>query len=262
GVGTFTRPGLPLEPGEPAINPVPRRMLTEHLEGIAAECGHTGGFTVTVAVDDGERIAERTMNPRLGIRGGISILGTTGIVRPFSCAAYIASIHQAIDVARANGRRRIACCTGRTSEAAARAAWGLDDTALVEMGDAFGAALKYLRRNPLPEVMLAAGFAKLGKFAAGHPDTHSRRCAVDFDFLADQARAAGADEALAARVAAANTSIEALDHCRAAGVELGDRIAAAGAERARRYLPAETRLEVRAVDRQGAVVGTAGGGTP
>ncbi|SFD17141.1 cobalt-precorrin-5B (C1)-methyltransferase [Thiohalospira halophila DSM 15071] len=257
GVGTVTRPGLPVPAGEPAINPVPRRMLTEHLERVAAEAGHPGGFEVTVGVDDGERIAERTMNPRLGIRGGISILGTTGIVRPFSCSAYIASIHQAIEVARSNGLQRVAACTGGTSEDFARRQYGLEDLALIEMGDAFGAVLKYLRRRPLPALLLVAGFGKLSKFAAGHLDTHSRKSAIDLDFLARQAAEASADAALCERITASNTSIEALDACREAGVPLGNRIATLARDRAGAYLPAGTGIEVCAVDRNGEQVGLA-----
>ncbi|SCX78410.1 cobalt-precorrin-5B (C1)-methyltransferase [Thiohalorhabdus denitrificans] len=259
GVGTVTRSGLPVPPGEPAINPVPRQMITEYLQEVAAELGHPGGFTVTVGVDGGERIAQRTMNPRLGIEGGISILGTTGIVRPFSCSAYIASIHQAIDVARANGLGRVACCTGGTSEAAAQAHYGLDDMALIEMGDLFGAALKYLRQHPIPAVVLMAGFGKLSKFADGHLDTHSRKCAIDLAGLAAEAEQLGAGGELVARVADANTAMEALAACQEAGLPLADRVCARAWVQARRLLPATTALEVCAVDRRGRVVGQAAG---
>ncbi|MFA9460452.1 cobalt-precorrin-5B (C(1))-methyltransferase [Thiohalorhabdus methylotrophus] len=261
GVGTVTRPGLQVPAGEPAINPVPRQMIAAHLEAVAGELDHAGGFAVTVGVDGGERIAERTMNPRLGIVGGLSILGTTGIVRPFSCAAYIASIHQAIDVARSNGIRRVACCTGGTSEAAASDRYGLDDMALIEMGDLFGAALKYLRQHPIPTVVLAAGFGKLSKFAAGHLDTHSRKCAIDLAGLATEAADLGADNALAERIAAANTTMEALEACREAGVPLADRICARAWDQARRRLSDHSGLEVCAVDRDGRVLGHAAGGT-
>ncbi|WP_026333131.1 cobalt-precorrin-5B (C(1))-methyltransferase [Thioalkalivibrio sp. ALM2T] len=258
GVGTVTRTGLMLPPGEPAINPVPRQMISDHLERLARELGHPGGFRVTVSVDGGEHIARRTMNPRLGILGGISILGTTGIVRPFSCSAYIASIHQAVDVARANGLTQVACCTGGTSERVARERYGLDEMGLVEMGDFFGAVLKYLRRQPLPRVSLVAGFGKLSKFAAGHPDTHSRSSAIDLDFIAASAEAVGADAALARHIRGCNTSIEALAACEEAGVALGDRIAALALEQARGYRLSDSVLDVVAVDRQGRVVGTAG----
>ncbi|MGC3832973.1 cobalt-precorrin-5B (C(1))-methyltransferase CbiD [Moritella viscosa] len=108
GVGIVTREGLALAVGEPAINPVPRQMMTEHLQFMAAEHDYKGGFEVAVGVENGEQIALKTMNGRLGIVGGLSILGVSGIVRPFSCSAYIASIFQGMDVATTNGYTHIA----------------------------------------------------------------------------------------------------------------------------------------------------------
>jgi cobalt-precorrin-5B (C1)-methyltransferase len=172
GVGTVTRPGLPILPGEPAINPTPRRMMAEHLQGLAVEQAYSGGFAVIIGVENGAKLAGRTLNPRLGIVGGLSILGTTGIVRPFSCSAYIASIHQAIDVARANGLRHLAACTGASSEQAMRRHYQLPDMALIEMGDFAGAVLKYLKKAPVERLSLAGGFGKFSKLAAGHLDQH------------------------------------------------------------------------------------------
>ena len=255
GVGTVTRDGLVLAVGEPAINPVPRQMLTDHLNDIAVECGHTGGFAVTVGVDQGERIAERTMNARLGILGGLSILGTTGIVRPFSCAAFVSSIHQSVDVALANGFPHIAGATGSTSEALARDRYGLSDQEVVEMGDLIGALLKYVRHHPVPRLTLSGGFGKLGKFACGHLDTHSRKASVDFEDLADSARSAGADQALIDHIRQCNTSMEVLTACQRADVPIAERICERAAERARAYLPVETSLDVCAVDRRGALAG-------
>ena len=260
GVGVVTRSGLPVAVGEPAINPVPRRMITDHVLEAAAALGHGGGFVVTVGIDDGERIAERTMNGRLGIQGGLSILGTTGIVRPFSCAAYIASIHQSIDVARSNGIAHVACCTGGSSEALARTRYGLDDMALIEMGDLIGGVFKYLKRHPVPRVTLAGGFGKLSKFAAGHTDTHSRKCAIDLHGLSLEAAELGADSQMQVRMNACNTSIEALSLCQQAGIPLGDRVCARAFDQARRYLAADITLDVCAVDRGGRLVGTAEAG--
>jgi cobalt-precorrin-5B (C1)-methyltransferase len=259
GVGTVTREGLVLDVGEPAINPVPRRMLTDHLTDLATENGYTGGLAVTVGVDDGERIAQHTMNGRLGILGGLSILGTTGIVRPFSCAAFVSSIHQAVDVARANRLDHVAGCTGSTSETVARERYGLGDSALVEMGDLVGALLKYVRHHPVPRLSLAGGFGKLGKFACGHLDTHSRKAGVDFDYLAETARAVGADDALVESIRGCNTSMEVLSTCERAGVPIAERICRDAADRARQYLPAETSLDVLAVDRKGALAGAVEG---
>ncbi|XOZ32524.1 cobalt-precorrin-5B (C(1))-methyltransferase [Halomonadaceae bacterium KBTZ08] len=259
GVGTVTRSGLPVAVGEPAINPVPRRLITEHLETVASDTGYEGGFRVTVGIDGGEAIARNTMNPKLGIEGGLSVLGTTGIVRPFSCSAFIASIHQSVDVARANGLTHIAGCTGGTSESFVQGQFGLEEGAIVEMGDMFGALLKYLKKHPLPRVTLASGFGKLSKFAAGEPDTHSARCAIDFDFIADQALAAGAGTELADWVRTANTSIEALEACQQAGVPLGDRVAGMGLARMRDYLPDNPHLTVCGVSRRGELIGFAEG---
>jgi len=213
GVGIVTRPGLPIPVGEPAINPAPRRMIVEHLTRLAAEYDHRGGFEVTIGVGNGAELAQKTLNPRLGIVGGLSILGTTGIVRPFSCSAYIASIRQAIDVARqaidvarANGLVHVAACTGATSEQTMRAHYSLSDMALIEMGDFAGAVLKHLQRAPIPRLSLAGGFGKISKLAAGHLDLHSRSSSVDLALLATEAAALGADAALQDAVRAANTS--------------------------------------------------------
>lgn len=167
GVGTVTRPGLVLGVGEPAINPVPRKMISDHLSLLAAETGYAGGFDVTVNVEGGEALALKTMNPRLGILGGLSILGTSGIVRPFSCAAYIASIHQGIDVARTNGYLHIAACTGNASEDTMRRVYDLPEIALIEMGDFVGAVLKHLRKVPVDKLSLCGGSARSANWRPG-----------------------------------------------------------------------------------------------
>ncbi len=116
GVGTVTKPGLPLDVGEPAINPVPRQMMRDHVAIVADRFGDPADVLIEISVADGAEIATHTWNPRLGILGGISILGTTGIVVPYSCAAWIDSIRRGVDVARAAGRQHVAGCTGSTSE--------------------------------------------------------------------------------------------------------------------------------------------------
>ncbi|XUZ85374.1 cobalt-precorrin-5B (C(1))-methyltransferase [Streptomyces sp. HD1123-B1] len=258
GVGTVTRPGLPLEVGEPAINPVPRQMMRDHVASVAARCGGTGDVEVEISVDHGEEIARSTWNPRLGILGGLSVLGTTGIVVPYSCSAWIDSIRRGVDVARAAGRRHVAGCTGSTSEKVAVAVHGLPEDALLDMGDFAGAVLKYLRRHPVDRLTVAGGFAKLSKLAAGHLDLHSSRSQVDKDFLARLARQGGADEELTAAVANANTGLEALQLCAARGVPLGDLVAAAARGTALGVLRgAPVAVDVICVDRAGTVVGRA-----
>ena len=257
GVGKVTRMGLTLPVGEPAINPVPRRMMTEHLTELATECGYAGGFEVTIGVEGGAELALKTMNPRLGIVGGLSILGTTGIVRPFSCSAYIASIHQGIDVARANGYAHIAACTGNASEDAMRAHYGLADIALIEMGDFVGAVLKHLRRAPVERLSVCGGFGKLSKLAAGHLDLHSRHSSIDLAQLAGWAAEQGADASLQAAIRAANTSQQAMVLACEQGVQLGDIVCAHALAVARDIVPPEVAVEMFAIDRQGQIVGVA-----
>jgi len=188
---------------------------------------------------------------------GLSILGTTGIVRPFSCSAYIASIHQGIDVARANGYRHIAACTGNQSEDAMRERYQLPDIALVEMGDFVGAVLKHLRRAPVERLSICGGFGKMSKLASGHMDLHSRNSSIDLPQLAVWAADAGARDALQASIRAANTSQEALVLARAEGVALGDIVCARARDVAIGVLPEGIEVETFAIDRQGRIVGAA-----
>jgi cobalt-precorrin-5B (C1)-methyltransferase len=255
GVGTVTKPGLPIPPGEPAINPVPRRMIAQALEEVAAAHGVGPDLVITVSVPGGERLARQTWNPRLGIVGGISILGTTGIVRPFSCAAWIASIHRGVDVARATGMTHVIGATGATSEAAARELHGLEQESCLDMGDFAGGLLKYLARHPVPRLTVAGGIGKMAKLAQGAMDLHSGRSQVDFARLAQLAARAGADPA---PVAAAGTALEALE---AAGPRLAQAVAEdalAVVRRALRDAPVEA--EIIVVARDGAVIGRAGWG--
>jgi len=257
GVGTVTREGLALAVGEPAINPIPRKMMKEHLEEIAGEFNYQGGFSVTVAIENGDNLALKTMNPRLGILGGLSILGTTGIVRPFSCAAYIASIHQGIDVARANGIKHIAASTGNQSETAIREKYQLSEMALIEMGDFVGAVLKYLKKAPVERLSLCGGFGKISKLAQGHLDLHSRASSIDFSFLEELATDAGASEVLRENILKSNTSIEALNHCQKAQVDLAHLVCRQAMKQVRKIIPSDIVLDLWVVNRQGQIVGSA-----
>src|SRR5499427_721906 len=165
GVGTVTRPGLPLPPGEPAINPVPRKMIRDAIGEVVTAVGCAGDVEVEIAIPNGEALAAHTLNARLGIVGGLSILGTTGIVVPYSCSAWIASIHSGIDVARAAGLTHLVGSTGANSETAAQKLYDLPEIALIDMGDFVGGMLKYLRRHPVPRVTIAGGVAKMTKLA-------------------------------------------------------------------------------------------------
>jgi cobalt-precorrin-5B (C1)-methyltransferase len=259
GVGTVTRAGLPIAPGEPAINPVPRRMISEVIAELAAAHGEAGDVEVEISVPDGEALARKTWNPRLGIVGGLSILGTTGIVHPFSCSAWIASIHQGIDVARAAGLAHVAGATGSTSEAAVKALYKLPDEALLDMGDFVGGMLKYLRAHPVPRVTVAGGFGKLTKMAQGAMDLHSGRSQVDFDWLAARMRELAGDVDLDAQVRGANTAVEVEALARGRGVDLAGEVARLAREAGVRVLRgAKVALDVVVVSRDGEVIGRAG----
>jgi cobalt-precorrin-5B (C1)-methyltransferase len=257
GVGTVTRPGLPLPIGEPAINPVPREMMRQALAEVASAQGVAADAEITISVPNGAEIAKHTWNPRLGILGGISILGTTGVVHPYSCSAWIASIQQGIDVCRANGVAHAAACTGSTSEAAIRRLYGLADFAFIDMGDFAGGTLKYLKRHPLPRLTIAGGFAKLSKLADGAMDLHSGRSEIDREQLAGALAELGAGEEILAATRQANTANEILELARRQGLPLGDAIARRAKTKALDMLDGQTAVEVIIVDRQGEIVGRA-----
>lgn len=258
GVGTITLPGLPLPVGEPAINPVPRQLMREAVENLAGRHGRPADVAIEISVDHGEELARKTWNPRLGILGGLSILGTTGIVVPYSCSAWIDSIRRGIDVALAMGHPHVAGCTGSTSERIVMGEYPLPNEAMLDMGDFAGAVLKYLRRHPVPRLTLAGGFAKMSKLAAGQMDLHSGRSQVDMAFLADLARDAGASPALAESVSAAPTGLFALQRCQAHGVFLGDAVALAARDAALAVLRgAPVAVDTLCIDRAGVIVGRA-----
>lgn len=258
GVGTITRAGLPLPPGEPAINPVPRQIISAALGEVSAETGFPADVEVEISIPGGEEMARHTLNGRLGILGGLSILGTTGIVVPYSCSAWIHSIHRGIDVALAAGLSHIAGATGRTSEEAVAAHHGLAEIALVDMGDFVGGMLKYLRRHPVARVTIAGGVGKITKLAQGLLDLHSRRGAVDLPALAVIAREAGGDEGLVTAIAGANNAAEAFTLAGTDGIALADAVARKAQAIAMGVVEgAGIDVELLVYDRQGRLVGSA-----
>ncbi len=258
GVGTITRPGLPLPPGEPAINPVPRQMIRDAIAEVAAAAGRPADAEVEVAIPGGAELAAKTLNARLGIVGGLSILGTTGIVVPYSCSAWIHSIHRGIDVARAAGLTHIVGATGASSEAAAQKLYGFPDIALIDMGDFVGGMLKYLRNHPVPRVTIAGGVGKMTKLAQGLTDLHSKRGEVDRTRLASFAEAAGGSAHLRARIMAANNAAEAFMLAQSESIALGDEVARAAQVTAERVVDGrDIAIEIVLFDRDGALVGHA-----
>jgi cobalt-precorrin-5B (C1)-methyltransferase len=258
GVGTVTRPGLPVAPGEPAINPVPRRMIAQAITEVATASGRAADAEVEISIPGGEALAAKTLNARLGIIGGLSILGTTGIVVPYSCSAWIASIHSGIDVARAAGLNHIVGSTGANSEAAAKKLYGMADIALIDMGDFVGGMLKYLRRHPVPRVTIAGGVAKMTKLAQGLTDLHSKRGEVDLAMLAKFAKTAGAGDQVERDIAAANTAAQAFAIAQAAGIALGDQVARAAQDTAANIVAGTgIAIEIVLFDREQTLAGRA-----
>ncbi len=239
GVGRVTKPGLPIPVGEPAINPVPRWMIDRAVREAWKEYEGTGPVRVEVQVfvPRGEEIAKKTLNPRLGILGGISILGTTGLVKPYSHAAYRATIVSGLKVARAAGLRDVFLSTGGKSE---RFLQGLfphhPEEAFVQMGDYVGFSIPRAVRMRFDRLVIGAFFGKAVKMAQGFEHTHASEGAVDFGSLAEWGEEEAKDALLSRRIAEANTAREVLElisghpsgHAliHRVGVEMGDRLRA------------------------------------
>ena len=187
GIGRVTKPGLAVAVGEPAINPVPLRMITEAVRGEFSVVCLPQLLTVTVSIPNGEALAQKTLNARLGIVGGLSILGTTGIVTPISARAWTDTIDTAINVALAGGCSTVVLATGRTSELAAQQRLGSDlpEEAYVLMGDYVGHALRACAAKAVRQVVLAGQFAKLLKIGCGHQQTHVSSSELDLSTLAE-----------------------------------------------------------------------------
>lgn len=212
GVGRVTKPGLPIPVGEAAINPVPRRMIRKEVQEILEEHGVIRGIKVVISVPDGEEIAKKTLNGRLGIIGGISILGTRGTVVPFSTSAYKASIIQALQVARAADCTHTVLTTGGRSEKyAMKLNPGLREESFIQMGDFVGFSLLHAKRLGMTTISLVGMIGKFSKVAQGVMMVHSKSAAVDFSFLAGVAAESGAASDLLQAILACNTATQAAD---------------------------------------------------
>lgn len=256
GVGTVTLEGLPIPPGEPAINPVPRQMMRQAVSEVMGR--DDVDLVIRVGIEDGEKIARRTMNGRLGIVGGLSVLGTTGIVVPFSCAAWINSIHRGIDVARALGLTHVAAATGDTSEKAVQALYGLPEQGLIDMGDFVGGTLKYLKKHPIPRITIAGGIAKMAKLGQGLADLHSSRGSVDHTWLAERMREAGGAAEDIDLAVNANTVVQIHELAAAKNLPFADVIASHAQAAAALMLDnCDVALEVCVFDRSGGLIGHA-----
>jgi len=218
GVATVTKPGLGLEVSAPAVNPVPRRNITEM---VAEEIDGSSyrGAVVTIRVPGGEEMAKKTTNARLGLIGGISILGTSGIVKPYSTAAYRASVVQAIDVARERGIDELVLTTGGKSEAYAMKLYPyLPEEAFIQVGDFVGTAIRHAARRSVRIARIVGMIGKLSKMADGKTMTHAAGSEVNMDLLASIAAELGARDEVLAQIRAANTARHVLELCAAEGL--------------------------------------------
>lgn len=216
GVATVTKPGLGLDVGAPAINPVPRRNITEMVREELHPLSPETGAVVTISVPGGEEMAKQTLNARLGLVGGISILGTTGIVKPYSTAAYKASVVQGIDVARNRGIDELVLTTGGKSEAyAMKLHPHLPEEAFIQVGDFIGTGVKHCARRQAKRAIVVGMMGKLSKMANGKMQTHAAGSEVNLELLAELAHELGATDEIVAQIRGANTARHVLELCAA-----------------------------------------------
>ena len=212
GVGRVTKPGLEVEPGQPAINPGPQKMITQAIEAMLKKHHQAGTVHTEIFVPRGKELAEKTLNARLGILDGISILGTTGVVRPMSHDAFIATIESALSVARACGLKRVVLTTGRRSERFAQECWGrISPEAFIQIGDFFKLSLASAAKRGFEHITLAVFFGKALKMAQGVPHTHAAKSSLTLDKLAGWTLEITKDFALSRKISAANTARQAFE---------------------------------------------------
>ncbi len=210
GVGIVTKPGLEIPPGEPAINLGPQKMIRQSVEQVLSLYGRDHGVQVEVFVENGEVLAQKTLNHRLGIEGGLSILGTTGLVKPLSHAAYTATIESAMSVARACGTDHIVLTTGRRTEKHAQAFYtGLPEEAFIQIGDFFQMSMDCVAKTGFSQTTLAVFFGKALKMAQGIPHTHAAKSRLTMEWLAERVGKITGDSKLAGEVLGANTARQA-----------------------------------------------------
>lgn len=255
GIGVVTLPGLGLEVGGPAINPVPRRNIVDNVRTAGSRIFQAGdGLEVILSVPGGEEMAKKTLNNRLGILGGISILGTTGIVRPYSTAAFRASVVQAVEVAANQGQTTVVFTTGgRTEKCAMREFAELEPTCFVQMGDFVKAAFQNAIKQRMQHIVVGAMVGKLAKMAQGLSVTHAWREEVNRELVAEAAVAAGAPPDLAAAIRAAETARFAAERLGELGLSVAfhRELALRAMRSLRARYPGEYRLTVLACNFEG-----------
>lgn len=261
GVGIVTKPGLGLEINKPAINPVPKKMIDGNLREVAGDVLAKGGIRVVISVPRGRELGPKTDNPRIGIVGGISILGTSGIVVPFSTASYAASIRQNIDVARAMGDDVLVLATGGRSEDFAREVVSLPEHCFVQMGDFSGYTVRQCARKSVRKAYVVGFIGKLAKMAAGVKQTHVKGSKVDMAFLAGLAGRCDAGSGITGQIRKANTArhvSEIVKQNKVAG--FFELVCAEACRQMRKHSEEKVALEVILFDFDGSVLARSGGG--
>jgi cobalt-precorrin-5B (C1)-methyltransferase len=271
GVGRVTKPGLEVPPGEPAINPGPRKMITQATFDVLTKHSIKGPVSVEIFVPQGKKIAEKTLNARLGILGGISILGTTGIVRPMSHDAFIATIKSALSVARASGIKRVILTTGRRSERFAQNLWpAVAEEAFIQIGDFFKLSLKAASDAGFEKTSLTVFFGKALKMAQGVPHTHAAKSSLTLNRLSEWALQITGNRELSDQILSANTARHAFDIIGMHHPEVIFHVGKQIVKSAQRFAGANTLIQSVIFDYTGNVVfdsertlsGSAGGGEP
>jgi cobalt-precorrin-5B (C1)-methyltransferase len=254
GVAVVTKPGLGLEVGGPSITGPPRRNIVEMVE--LELSGISKGAVVTISVPGGEEMAKETINARLGLIGGISILGTTGIVRPYSTAAFKASVVQAIDVASERGLADLVLTTGGKSEAYAMKLFPhLPEDAFIQMGDFVGTALKHCARRQVRRAIIVGMIGKLSKMADGRMQTHAAGSEVNMELLAALAAECGAREVLRAEILRAATARRVLELCSAENLAIASLVCRRVVEHGTRHAGGNLQIQAWLVDFDGKLLG-------
>ncbi|UOF92919.1 cobalt-precorrin-5B (C(1))-methyltransferase [Fodinisporobacter ferrooxydans] len=259
GVGRVTKPGLPIPIGMAAINPVPRKMIREVVEEVLAAANIKRGVRVVISVPQGEEIAKKTLNARLGILGGISILGTRGIVVPFSTSSYKASIVYALSVAKEQGIRTVVLTTGGRSEKYAMAMYPeLPVEAFIEMGDFVGFSAKHAKRLEMQEIRFVGMMGKFSKVAQGIMMVHAKSAPIDFGFLEQIAQEVGVPDRLRAQILDANTASQVGDWMTEWGFpEFFTRVSRYCCEQVSEYMGGGVRIDTRLTTLKGDYLGGA-----
>ena len=255
GVGRVTKPGLEVAPGHPAINPGPRKMIAQAIEEVLKKHGLDRTVRTEIFVPRGKKLAEKTLNARLGILGGISILGTTGVVRPMSHDAFISTIESALSVARACGLNRVILTTGRRSERFAQDCWGrISPEAFIQIGDFFKLSLVAAAKRGFSHITLAVFFGKALKMAQGVPHTHAAKSSLTLDKLSGWTLEITKDSELSHTISTANTARHAFEILREHHPEVVSHVGQLILESAKRFAGLKTKIRSVIFDYDGKVV--------